>query len=442
VIQAEINLEDAKEKLETLRNPDIETAQAAVRDANAALKSAQNQLIVVQNSPDNSAKLRTLEAEANWYRNNYGEAQQKFARNEIDQQKLNWEYSNMLAAEERLRVARLQAESSLTSAQSKVAEAEKALQSAQADLAALQSGPDALQLTHAEIQVIQAKGNLSKAQENLAKVEARPDASEVAKAQLRVTQAEYTLAKAQENLAKIQAGPDPNDVEVAEARVVSAQAALEEAQAALKAATMVAPFDGTVISVGSQVGRLVSSGTVVVTLADLSNLRVRATVDETDITKVQIGQQVDATFDAFPGRRFQGKVLEVPLQGTLTQNILTYAVPISLEGAKDVTLKPGITANLKITVGQRENALRVPAVAVQQSEEGNVVMVQVTPGGLVAAVPVEVGLSDGTYVEILSGLNEGDRVVATYQAATQTQQMPGARPGGGVMEDVQRMIRP
>ena len=503
VAQAEIDLEGAKEDLEALLDPDIEAAQATVRDAEAALASAQSQLTVVENDPDNAVRLRTLEAEADWYRNNYWEAQQKFEEGKIGQQKLDWEYSNMLAAEEKLTAARAQAESSLANAQNKVTQAEEALQDAQENLATLLSGPDATALTRAETQVTQAEYNLAKAQENLADLEAGldpsdltraetqvtqaeynlakaqenladleagsdpsevaraetqvaqaeynlakakdtladleagSDPSEVARAEAQVTQAEYNLAKAQDTLAEIEAGPDPNDIEVAQAKVVSAQANLEEAQAASEAATMVAPFGGTVISVGAEVGDLVSSTNIVVTLADLTNLRVRAIVDETDISNVEIGQEVEATFDAFPGHVFWGQVLEVPLQGTLSQNVLTYEVPISLEGAEDVALKTGMTANLEIVVGRREDALLVPALAVQQSEEGSVVMVQDTPEGPAAATPVKVGLSDGTYVEIVSGLIEGDQVLVEYRASQD--QIFGFGGGGNIIMGAGRM---
>jgi HlyD family secretion protein len=242
----------------------------------------------------------------------------------------------------------------------------------------------------------------------------------VARAETQVIQAEYNLAKAQETLAEIEAGSDPKELEVAQAKAISAQANLEEAQAALEAATMVAPFDGTVISVGAEVGDLVSSNMVVVTLADLTNLRVRAIVDETDISNVEIGQEVEATFDAFPGYVFWGEVLE---------------------GAEDVALKTGMTANLEIVVGRREDALLVPAMAVQQSEEGDVVMVQDTLEGPAVATTVKVGLSDGTYVEIVSGLIEGDQVLVEYQESTEGQ-FPGFGGGGNVIMGVGGGMRP
>ena len=248
----------------------------------------------------------------------------------------------------------------------------------------------------------------------------------LANAEDQVAQAEYNLQKAQENLAEILAGPDPDEVEVAQAKVISAQATLEDAQAALEAATLVAPFDGTIISTGAEVGDLVYPTTIVATLADLSNLEVRAFVDETDISKVEIGQEVEITFDAFPGQQFRGQVLEVPLQGNLVQNILTYEVPVSLEGPEGVSLKPGMTANLKIVVGQRENVLLVPALAVQQGEEGNLVLVQDSPQGPAVQTRIELGLSDGLYVEVVRGLNEGDQVVIEYQP---TEEGPAGFPG-------------
>jgi len=132
-------------------------------------------------------------------------------------------------------------------------------------------------------------------------------------------------------------------------------------------------------------------------------------------------------------------VLEVPLQGNLVQNILTYEVPVSLVGAEEVPLKPGMTANLKIVVGRRENVLLVPALAVQQGEEGYVVLVQDSPQEPAVATRVEVGLSDGLYVEVVRGLNEDDQVVIEYQPVEEEMfgfpGMGGMLRGGGGREE-------
>ncbi len=402
VSQAEVDLAEAQENLSALLNPDIATAESAVRDATAELESAKNNLIVVQKSDVVSKNVRDREFEHTWFENNYGNFLKAYERGEESKTRLDWEWNALMTAKENLDSARAGAAKALNDAENRVAKAEDALQEAQEDLAALLAGPAPLELDKAETQVAQA---------------------------------EYALQKAQVELTEIQAGPDPKDVEVAQAQVVAAQAGLEEAQAALEAATMVAPFDGTVIDVGAKVGDLISSNIVVVTLADLSHLEVKAMVDETDISQVEIGQKAEITFDALSGKKFSGRVLSVPLQGKLSQNIVTYEVPVSLEGAEDAPLKPGMTANLKITVGKKENVLLVPAMAVQYDEGLATVLVQDDPDAPPAATNVEVGLSDGVYTEIVRGLNEGDRVVMVFTPAEETgsPRAPGLRgvmPGG------------
>jgi HlyD family secretion protein len=286
VSQAEVDLAEARENLSALLNPDIAIAESTVRDATAELESAKNNLIVVQKSDVVSKNVRDREFEHTWFENNYGTYLKKYERGEVSKTRLDLEWNALMTAKENLDSARAEAAKALNDAENRVAKAEDALQEAQEDLAAFQAGPDPLELDKAETQVAQA---------------------------------EYALQKAQAELAEIQAGPDPKDIEVAQAQVVAAQADLEEAQAALEAATMVAPFDGTVIDVGAEVGDLIFSNLVVVTLADLSHLEVKALVDEMDISQVEIGQEAEITFDALSGKRFSGRVLSVPLQGTLSQ---------------------------------------------------------------------------------------------------------------------------
>ncbi len=395
VDQAKVDLAEAQKTLHDLLNPDIAAAEAEVRDAAAELENARNNLIAVQNSDVVSKNVREREFEAIWFENNYANFLKAYERGEETKTRLEWEWNALVTAKARLEAARAEAAKALGEAENRVAKAEDALREAQENLARLQAGPDPLELNKAKTQVAQA---------------------------------EYALRKAQADLARIQAGPDPKDVEVARAKVVAAQADLEEARAALTAATMVAPFDGTVIAVGAQVGDLVSSNIVVVTLADLSHLEVKALVDETDISQVEIGQEAEITFDALPGKKFRGKVLSVPLQGTLSQNIVTYEVPVSLEGAEGAPLKPGMTANLKITVGKRENVLLVPAMAIQYVEGLPTVLVQEGPHASPVATHVEVGLSDGTYTEVVRGVNEGDLVVITLTPSA----TPSFPSGGGL----------
>jgi multidrug efflux pump subunit AcrA (membrane-fusion protein) len=475
VTQAEADLMVAQDGLEQAKAPyselDLAQAQLAVTQAKADLAEArQNLADAVEPSVCTYQSVVDLEYQYAWYEDNYYQMAQQFDAGEISREEMDKHEANLQWAEDRLNEA-LQCppgpedvavcKNDYTWYQDRYAEMEgryNAGEISQEQLFALwdrlQAAKDRLDqaqqaastVTKDQNQVLQAEYNLQKAQATLAEIQAVPDSAatdqspdsaatdqaqqadpEVIKAQNQVLQAEYNLQKAQATLAEIEAGPDPKEIEVAQAKVVSAQSTLETAQAALEAATLTAPFDGTIISVGAEVGDLVSSNDVVVTLSDLSALRVRAIVDETDISQVDVGQEVEITFDAFPGRRFRGQVLEVPYQGTLAQNIVTYEVPISLEGAEGVSLKPGMTANLSIVLARRQNVLLIPAMAVQQGEEGNVVMVQDSPERQMAT-PVEVGFSDGVYVEVVRGLNEGDHVVIEYQPS---QEQPNDFRGGG-----------
>jgi HlyD family secretion protein len=385
VAQAKTSLEEARSSLADLQDPDVDAAKQSVEDATRDLKQAQDDLAALKKDTSAQDQIDRLQWLYNEALVTHGDLVAKNDASEVGQDRLLVAYNKMLDAKDSLEAAKVQAELSMLSAENKVAEAQDTLSDAKEKLATAQSGPTALELAQADD---------------------------------KVAQAQYNLTKAQENQATIAAGPDENKIQTVQASYDAATAALAQAEATLTAATVVAPFDGTVISVGAEVGDLVSAGTVIVTMADLTELRVRATVDETEISQVKVGQDVQITFDAFTGYTFKGKVLEVPLQGTLSQNVVTYDVPISLEGTDDVALKSGMTANLTIVTGESKSALLIPALAVQQGDTGDVVMVQDASGEAVQT-PVEIGLGNGTYVEVLRGLNEGDQVVVQYDTSTQ-----------------------
>jgi len=139
---------------------------------------------------------------------------------------------------------------------------------------------------------------------------------------------------------------------------------------------------------------------------------------------------VAITFDALPGQSFRGQVLEVPLQGTLTSNVVTYQVPVSLEGEEGAAILPGMTANVTVITGERTDALLLPILALQQDESGYYVILE---DG--TAAPVEVGLDDGTYVEVVGGLIEGDRVLVEIADTSSEGSSYGAglERGGGML---------
>jgi len=380
VAQAEAALEEAK----------LATVDEDVQDATLALQQAKDKLTALQNDKSAQEQMDRLQYLANVAEVEHGKILEGPVTTEEGRDKLLLAYNKMMDAKDNLEAAKARAALDLLNATNSVTRAEEAL-------ARLQGGSNAV----GALQI-----------------------------QNKVAQAEYNLAKAQDSLATILAGPDSKTVQLAQARYEAAQANLEEAQALLASATIVAPFDGTVLAIGAEVGDLVSAGTGIVTLADLSGMEVLASVDETDISQVKVGQKAQITFDALAGSTFTGKVLEVPLQGTLSQSVVTYQVRLSLEGAENVSLRSGMTANVKIITGQHDDVLLVPLLAIQQDDTGDVALVQDSATGTSATTPVQVGLNDGTYVEIVRGLNEGDVVVFEYEATSEEEGIFG---GGGMV---------
>ena len=215
--------------------------------------------------------------------------------------------------------------------------------------------------------------------------------------------------------------------------VENAKLSLQRAQDALENYTITAPISGTVIEKNVKAGDNVNnieSGSLAV-IYDLSYLKLEMNISELDLSKLQSGQLVEITADAIPGEVFEGRVDRVSINGTTTNGFTTYPATILLEDYGG--LNPGMNVSADIVVERVESALSIPAAAVQR---GDTVLVPLegclSPDGASVLDPtkteeraVTLGGGDGEYVEITSGLNEGDAVLVPAQAQ--------GGMGGGVM---------
>ncbi len=213
----------------------------------------------------------------------------------------------------------------------------------------------------------------------------------------------------------------------------NARLSLQRARDALENYTITAPISGTVIEKNVKAGDNVNnieSGSLAV-IYDLSYLKLEMNISELDLSKIQEGQTVNITADAIPGQVFAGRVDRVSINGTTTNGFTTYPATILLEDYGD--LNPGMNVSADIVVEQVKNAQSIPAAAVQR---GDTVLVPLEgclgEDGVTIADPTKVeertvtlGGSDGEYVEITSGLSEGDMVLVPAQAQDGM--------GGGVM---------
>ena len=201
------------------------------------------------------------------------------------------------------------------------------------------------------------------------------------------------------------------DLRQAKAEVARAASALENAKVQLSYATITAPIDGVIASVSTEEGETVAAGMqapTFVTIIDLERLQVDAYVDEVDIGKVKVGQRAAFTVDAFPATEFEGKVSAIYPKAVIQDNVVNYDVVVDIETPYHGLLRPEMTASVTIFLEKREGVLAVPAKAVQR--EGGRTVVYVDADGRAEPREIKAGWRDGQWIEVASGLQEGETV--------------------------------
>lgn len=246
-----------------------------------------------------------------------------------------------------------------------------------------------------------------------------------------------------------------------DAQVTQARASVNQSRVNLGHTVITSPIDGVVISrsvdAGQTVAASMSAPTLFVLAADLTRMRVNAKLDESDIGLVKEGMDVTFRVDAYPSETFTGRVAQVRLQGEIVSNVVTYLTVIDVANP-GLKLKPGMTASVTVQVARRAQVLRVPNLALRfrptaeqlaalgakapatapaagAGKGTRVASVWRSVGRTLERVPVQVGLTDGSFTEIVGGALKADDRVATAIAAaaatTRTTANPLATPSRG-----------
>jgi HlyD family secretion protein len=273
---------------------------------------------------------------------------------------------------------------------------------------------------------------------------------------------------------------------VSQAQVGQAQASMNQASIDLGYTVIRSPVDGMVISrnvdVGQTVAASLSAPTLFTVANDLTRMEVHTNVDEADVGNIREGQDVSFTVDAHPNRRFRGKVLQVRNAPQVIQNVVTYDAVVRINN-KELLLKPGMTANVQFLVSEKEDVLTIPNMALRfkppedkneaqdllrqeqgraaprvgqrrtsrgagsgagggggEGRRGREVKVYVLKDGKAQPLDVQVGITDGSKTELISGgLNENDPVIIGMSSGAGAQAQSGVanpfqpqvpRPGG------------
>ncbi len=221
--------------------------------------------------------------------------------------------------------------------------------------------------------------------------------------------AEANLEKARQDYAAVESGPDADDLKEAEAQLASAQAKLALAKEEQSIVDLTAPISGTIMTVDAYVGATISEASIL-TLADLDSLYIEAYLDESDLDKAVVGNEVEVTFDALPNRTFTGKVITVSPGLETVDNVEAIKIIVALdESAQGVTLPVGLNATVDVISGRVTDGVLVPVEALRQldTDEYGVFVVE---NGQPVLRTVQVGLQDVTTVQIISGVEAGETV--------------------------------
>ena len=231
------------------------------------------------------------------------------------------------------------------------------------------------QLQQVQANLIQARANLTRANSELDRTKVQLTDAQQKFARAKELSSQRLIAQSDLDSAKIAVDTMAAGVASQQASVVQSQAAVTQAQASVNQSqvnrdhtVILAPIDGIVtqrsVDVGQTVAASMSAPTLFVIAADLTEMQVNANIDEADVGRIRPGQHVTFRVDAYPTDNFEGTVTQIRLQPVVVQNVTTYGTVITVPN-KQLKLKPGMTANVKIEIAKRTNTLRIPNAALR-----------------------------------------------------------------------------
>jgi HlyD family secretion protein len=229
----------------------------------------------------------------------------------------------------------------------------------------------------------------------------------------------YELAFNRQQQAIVNLGSAKASIAKAEAQIEQAQATLTQAEEDLRNATIVSPIDGVVLSRDREAGDAVSSilvvgssATLIMTVGDLQEVYVKGRVDESDIGKVYLGQPARIKVESFKDQNFSGKVTKISPMGVEKDNVTTFEVRVSISNASR-KLMASMTANAEILLEERKGVLAIPegAIVYKKDKSTEVEIPDITAKEKKKRIPVTTGISNGSKIQIIKGLAEGQQVI-------------------------------
>jgi HlyD family secretion protein len=372
----------------------------------ASIASAQAELVTARRNLEDvkSSNLATAQAQVA-----LAEAQEAYdtAKNKVDGLKYERATPEMIKY----------AESQLTMAQ-------KAMDKAQSDFNNVSEKPsNDPAYASAYTRLYEAQKAYRSALANLNWYKGQPTDNDVAAIQADFALAKAQLEDAQREWERLKDGPDPSDVAAAQAKV-------DAAQATVNSMAIIAPFDGEILAVLTSPDNLVEAGEAAVVIVNPDTLKVEALVDESDISRVSVGNSATITMDTLPGTTLTGHVSMIDPIGSSVSGLVKYTVLVTLDPT-DISPLFGATTNVTLLTSEPRLMLAVPLGAVATDTSGEYVL-RVTANGGVQRVDVVSDSIQGDLVAVTGDLKEGDQVQLITDISTSSSQSDfGGGPGGG-----------
>jgi len=313
--------------------------------------------------------------------------------------------------------------------------------------------------------VLNSEANLQKSRVTLADAERTLARNKKLLADGIISQADYDVADTALQSARA-------SVKASEGSVAQTRGALMQSRTNLRYSVIRSPVDGVVISRAVDIGQTVAASFQTPTLftiaKDLTKMQIEVSVDEADISRIQLDQKATFTVDSYPEQTFHGKVVQIRSAPIISQNVVTYAVVVNVDNS-DMKLKPGMTANVSIEVAKKDDVLKLPPAALRfkpktkaedakakGSEErgsankqrpaagtaapgskpggrkgGNGQQVYILKDSQPVAVKVRTGIANNSSIELVeSTLKEGDEVVIEQIGGDSAKKKAGGSPMG------------
>lgn len=294
-------------------------------------------------------------------------------------------------------------------ARAQAARAAAQIKTAQADVSAIERGGTQEEVLTLDAQMVKARTDRDSAQHNLDALRRLQEKSAASTAEVR--DAENALARADAELTLLQQKKTKRyskpEVARVDAQRNEAQATYDAAEDVLAKSNIRAPFDGIVYSLPAKQGAFINSGDLVLQLADLRKVVVRSFVDEPDVARLAPGNSIEVTWDALPGRVWQGAVSAVPSTVRLRGSRNVGETTCILDN-QDLKLLPNVNVGVTIVVAEHANVLMVPREAVRMDDSTPYVLQIV--GHQLKRRNVETSISNLTQAEITKGLAANDTV--------------------------------